>query len=146
MTSPHLATRSDRLPMLRYSTMDIVEAEQFARQWAQDWNAHDLDQVLTHFADNVVFTSPVAEQLVPGTGGVIRGKAALRKYWTEGLRRIADLRFDVIGVYAGVDTVVINYRNQKATLVCEVLTFRGGEVVAGHGTYATSGDPAGARD
>ncbi len=42
-----------------------------------------------------------------------------------------------LGVYAGFDTLVINYRNQAGGLVNEVLTFADGLVVAGHGTYRT---------
>jgi len=47
-----------------------------------------------HFAEDAVFSSPVAAQLLEDSEGVIRGKAALREYWSEGLRRIPDLRFE----------------------------------------------------
>lgn len=115
------------------------DSEDFARDWAAAWNAHDLDTLLAHFGADVVFTSPVASQLLEDSDGVIRGKAALRAYWEEGLRRIPDLRFEVVAVYAGVSTLVINYRNQRGGLVCEVLTFDdAGLVVQGHGTYAPS--------
>lgn len=56
-------------------------------------------------------------------------------YFAEGLRRIHDLHFQIIDVYTGIDTVVINYRNQAGQLVNEILSFDGGLVVAGHGTY-----------
>jgi hypothetical protein len=125
--------------------MSAPEPSAFAQQWLAAWNAHDLDALLEHFADDVVFTSPVAAQLLSDSDGVIRGKAALRAYWTEGLRRIPDLRFEVVGVYAGVTTIVINYRNQKGSLVNEVMRFDGGLVIEGHGTYlGTDGNPAGA--
>lgn len=117
----------------------MTDPEEFARAWVTAWNAHDLDSLLAHFADDVVFTSPVASQLLEGSDGVIRGKEALRAYWEEGLRRIPDLRFEVVGVYAGVSALVINYRNQRGGLVCEVLVFDdAGLVVQGHGTYAPS--------
>jgi len=125
--------------------MNRAEAQQFVDSWMQGWNAHDLEQVISHFADDVVFTSPVAVQLLDDSDGVIRGKAALRDYWSEGLRRIPDLRFDVLGVYVGLSTLVINYRNQKGALVNEVLTFDGHLVTQGHGTYLSNdSNPAGA--
>ena len=102
--------------------------------------------MLNHFADDVVFTSPVAARLVEGCAGVIRGKAALRDYWREGLRRIPDLRFDLLGIYVGQTTLVLNYRNQSGGLVNEVLTFDGDLVTAGHGTYLDAdANPAGIR-
>jgi hypothetical protein len=45
-----------------------------------------------------VFTSPVAARVVPEGGGVVRGKAALRGYWTAELAQLPDLHFDVVGL------------------------------------------------
>ena len=40
-----------------------------------------------------------------------------------------------MGVYAGVDTIVLHYQNQLGGLVNEVLTFRDGLVTVGHATH-----------
>jgi hypothetical protein len=114
--------------------MDHTEAQAFAEQWVRDWNAHDIEALLEHFTDDVVFTSPVAVRLLGGDG-VMRGKEALRAYWSDGIKLIPDLHFEVLAVYAGISTVVINYRNQVGGMVCEVLTFDGPLVSQGHGTY-----------
>jgi ketosteroid isomerase-like protein len=103
--------------------MDYPRARDFVRSWLEAWNAHDVDAVLAHFAEDATFTSPVAARILEGSDAVVHGKAALRKYWREGLNRIPDLRFDLVGVYVGVDTIVINYRNQNGGLVSEVLRF-----------------------
>lgn len=66
---------------------------------------------------------------------MLRGKEALRKYWSEGVRLIPDLHFEVLALYVGVNTLVINYRNQAGGVVSEVLTFEGSLVREGHGTY-----------
>lgn len=126
--------------------LNPAESASFAQRWANGWNDRDLDAVLEHFAEDCTFTSPVAAQLLGGDG-VIRGKAALRKYWTLGLEKIPDLHFEVLGVFTGIDTRVIHYRNQRGNEVCEVLTFGpDGLVVTGHGTYSgAAGNPAGAR-
>jgi len=111
------------------------EATAFARQWVKDWNNHDIEAVLSHFADDVTFTSPLAARLFPDSEGVITGIGQLREYWSEGIRRNPALRFDLDAVYTGVDTIVIAYRNEQGTSRCEVLTFREGLVQTGHGTY-----------
>jgi ketosteroid isomerase-like protein len=115
--------------------MDQAVATKFAAQWEEAWNAHDLDALLAHFSPDVVFTSTVAAQLLPGCDGVIRGRDALRDYWAQALELLPDLRFEVEGVYTGVDTIVINYRNHRGNRVCELLRFDGPLVVAGHATY-----------
>lgn len=123
----------------------VTDPSAFAAAWRDGWNAHDLDRVLSHFHDDVVFTSPVAAAIFPETQGRICGKAALRAYWAEGLRRIPDLHFTIDQVFAGVDAIVIRYRNQKGVSVSEVLIFEDGKVKSGHGTYpAGIDDPAGA--
>ena len=114
--------------------MDHAEAQAFAQQWVKDWNAHDVDALLDHFTDDVVFTSPAAIRIFGGDG-VIRGKEALRTYWSEGIRLIPDLHFEVLALYVGISTLVINYRNQAGGVVSEVLTFDGPLVREGHGTY-----------
>ena len=126
--------------------MDPEFAARFVDDWLAGWNAHDLDALLAHFTDDVVFTSPVAVRVIAGSDGVIRGKAALRQYWSQGLRLIPDLHFEMINAYVGVDTLVINHRNQRGGLVCEVLTFDGDRVVSGSRDVSAGADnPAGVR-
>jgi hypothetical protein len=107
----------------------------FAKEWAAAFNRRDVDAVLAHFHDDVVFTSPVAARVIPGSAGVVRGKKALREYWSAALEAVPDLHFEVVGVYAGVATLVINYRNERGGLVSEVLEFDGDLVRRGHGSY-----------
>src|SRR5262249_19608486 len=115
--------------------MTTPHPHQFADDWVRAFNAHDVEAVLAHFHDDVVFTSPVAAPVLPDSGGVVHGKDALRHYWTTALKMLPDLHFEVIGVYRGESTLVINYRNQRGELVNEVLHFDGGLVREGHGTY-----------
>lgn len=115
--------------------MPTPDPQEFADNWVRAWNDHDVEAVLAHFHDDVVFTSPVAARVLPESKGVVRGKEALRLYWTTALALLSDLHFDVIGVYQGESTLVINYRNHRAELVNEVLTFDGDRVREGHGTY-----------
>ena len=51
------------------------------------------------------------------------------------MRRNPALRFEVLGGYAGVDTVVIRFRTEQGADRCEVLTFSAGLVRTGHGAY-----------
>jgi len=82
-----------------------------------------------------VFTSPIAAQVVPTSGGRVEGKEGLRDYWIRALSLHPDLHFTIEAVYAGVDVIVINYRNQRGGLVNEVLRFVDDSIVEGHGTY-----------
>ena len=115
--------------------VDHEEAKRFSESWVAAWNSHDLEAILAHFSDDVVFTSPVAAQLLEGCDGIVNGKSALRDYWDQGLAKNTDLHFDVEALYVGINTIVINYRNQRGNLVNEVLRLEHGLAVEGHGTY-----------
>jgi len=115
--------------------MPTPDPQSFSQAWLEAFNAHDLEALLSHFADDVVFTTRVAARALPETGGVVRGIDALRAYWTLALEKVPDLHFELLGVYTGIDTLVLNYRNQAGGQACEVLTFRGDLVSEGHATY-----------
>jgi ketosteroid isomerase-like protein len=104
--------------------MPTPDSAVFVDDWLRAWNDHDVEAVLAHFHDDVVFSSPVASRVLPETGGVVLGKATLREYWMTALRLLPGLHFDVIGVYRGESLLVINYRNERGGLVNEVLMFR----------------------
>jgi uncharacterized protein (TIGR02246 family) len=72
------------------------EAARYAEDWAAAWNRRDLEAVLAHFAEDVAFTSPLAQR-VAGSPSV-RGRAALRAYWRAALERRTSLRFSVVRV------------------------------------------------
>lgn len=68
--------------------------DQFAAAWAAAWNEGDLDAVLLHFREQVVFSTPKAVDVL-GHPTVI-GVVALRAYWEQALRQITRLRFTVV--------------------------------------------------
>jgi ketosteroid isomerase-like protein len=115
--------------------MDAAFAQQFTADWLEAWNTRDLEKIMSHFRDDIVFSSPLALQIVDGSDGVLRGKEQLRSYWREGLRRNPELHFEIEDFYLGVTSLVIHYRNHAGGLVNEVLVFEGPLVSEGHATY-----------
>jgi len=63
--------------------MDKEFAEHFAADWIASWNAHDLEQILSHYADNFEMSSPVIIQVAGEPSGTLRGKAAVGAYWKK---------------------------------------------------------------
>jgi ketosteroid isomerase-like protein len=72
------------------------DAEKFAEHWADAWNRRDLEAVLAHFRDDIIFASPTA--LIVTGSPVVHGKHALRAYWTKALARSISIRFSVLRV------------------------------------------------
>ena len=107
-----------------------VDSASFARHWISAWNAHDLDAILSHYADDVVLTSPVAARLLNDPSGTVRGKPALHAYFQIGLETYSDLRFELLDVMTGLASVVLCYRNQKGTKTAEFMEFDSNEKVS----------------
>jgi ketosteroid isomerase-like protein len=117
--------------------MTIEDPNEFARAWAEAWNARDLESTLAHFRNDAVFSSPIARRTGHGVDGVVTGKAAIREYWTAALVLNPDLKFTVRSVHAGVNVLVIGFETQDGTQRSEVLIFEDGLVKTGYGTTAT---------
>lgn len=118
--------------------MNNVNAMEFVCEWEAAWNRRDIEAVLKHFHDDVVFTSPVAQHIGFAKDGIVNGKDALRRYWTAALSQNPELRFQVATVYEGMNTLVIAYKNQQGMDRAEVLTFSHGLVIEGHGLFAVN--------
>ena len=96
-------------------------AREFAQDWVDAWNSHDLERILTHYDDEVLLTSPVALKLLNGDG-TVRGKAALREYFLRGVQAFPNLHFDLIDTLWGTETMVVYYfNNVRGSKTAEVM-------------------------
>ncbi len=101
--------------------IERADAEEFAAHWVAAWNAHDLEQIMSHYTDDVEIASPVVVQLLGTPDGRVVGKAALRAYFARGLAAFPQLRFELQSVFVGTDTIVLTYVNQRGTHTAEVM-------------------------
>ncbi|MEJ2060352.1 MAG: nuclear transport factor 2 family protein [Gammaproteobacteria bacterium] len=88
-------------------------ARALAAHWIQAWNAHNLDEIMTHYADEVTLTSPVVISVLNDPSGTVIGKDALRAYFKRGLEVHPDLNFELVDTLWGLSSVVLYYLNQK---------------------------------
>ena len=96
-------------------------AREFAQDWVDAWNSHDLERILTHYDDQVLLVSPIALKLLGGDG-TVRGRAALREYFLRGLAAFPDLRFNLIETLWGTETIVVYYINSvRGSKTAEVM-------------------------
>jgi ketosteroid isomerase-like protein len=84
-----------------------IDARAFADRWISDWNNKDVEAVLGHFSENVVFTSPRAKAVLCSPR--VEGKSRLREYWTKAIHRIQAIRFTLDYVISDGDRMSIVY-------------------------------------
>ncbi|HWA84484.1 MAG TPA: nuclear transport factor 2 family protein [Fimbriimonadaceae bacterium] len=100
--------------------MDQVQAEQYAKSWIEAWNAHDIEALGNHYAENVVFRSPFIPKLIENETCTIRGREALKAYLRKGMEAYPHMRFQLHRVGVGVDSLALNYIGVDGALANEV--------------------------
>jgi len=90
-------------------------ARDFALSWIAAWNRRDLDAILEHYREDFEFSSPIIVEVVGEPSGTLRGKPAVRAYWTRALARLPELHFELEDVLAGIDTITLYYRGHRGT-------------------------------
>jgi hypothetical protein len=83
--------------------------EAFADEWIAAFNSHDLDRVLSHYADDIILVSPVAVERLGRSDGKVSGKDQLRDYFARGVYPGSPLKFTLRRCYRGVASVVLEY-------------------------------------
>ncbi len=100
-----------------------TEVRQFADRWVLAWNSRDLEAIMSHYAPEVVLTSPAAAKLLSDPSGTVPGKEAVRSYFERGLEAYPNLTFELLDVMWGISSVILYYRNQKGTKTGEFMEF-----------------------
>jgi len=84
-----------------------ADSRAFAERWVSEWNRKDVETMLTHFSDDVIFASPRAEAIVGSSR--VEGKTKLREYWTRAVRRVRTIHFALDHVIREGDRMGIVY-------------------------------------
>ncbi len=97
------------------------QMEALAGDWYEAWNSHDLERMLGHYRDDVVFISPLITEIAGDPSARLEGKAALRDYFAKGLERFPDLAFEPLILTTGVDSLVLTYVSVNDRRCCEAM-------------------------
>jgi hypothetical protein len=98
-------------------------ARRFAEEWIDSWNAHDLPRILSHYSEDFEMSSPKIITIAGEPSGKLSGKENVRAYWKTALKKLPNLRFELLGVYTGVSSLVIHYQSNSSQQAAESLYF-----------------------
>lgn len=91
----------------------MISADDLAAEWISARNAHDLPRILSHYAEDVFFTSPASTRITGDPTGRVVGKVALTDYWRQALELAPDLTFTLRAIYRGPESVAIRYHSSR---------------------------------
>ena len=100
-----------------------MDAHEFAKEWIEAWNSHDLDRILTHYSDDVEVTTPMIKMALGNDSGSLKGKEAVGVYWRQALIKLPDLHFELLDVATSVDSIALYYKSVMNKNTIEVMFF-----------------------
>lgn len=98
-------------------------AERFAAEWYAAWNSHDLEAILSHYADGIVFHSPRIRIVSGNDTDTITNKADLRTYWSQSLAGSPNLHFSPERLLMSSDALTLIYGNHRMKIAAETFVF-----------------------
>jgi hypothetical protein len=99
--------------------MNLEEARQWAVAECDAWNGHDLERILSRYAEEVTLSSPAVVTLMGRPDGILRGKNEVRSYFATGLQA-PGLNFGLLDVLAGVNSLCMIFRRETGVVVSDV--------------------------
>jgi hypothetical protein len=122
--------------------MNRAEAERHAEEWIRNWCARDIERIVSHYAEEARFVSPLAARRT-GTALVV-GRQALFEYWS-GARAYGSFHFTLERVLwdDARQEMVLLYRRDidgQHSRACEFFRFNAhGQVIEGEAMYGAEG-------
>ncbi|OAI46512.1 hypothetical protein AYO45_01845 [Gammaproteobacteria bacterium SCGC AG-212-F23] len=101
--------------------MERDKAWQFAHEWLDAWNKHDINQIMKHYADSIEFCSPVVQKVLGDPQGVVYGIDKLRDYFSRQLQKFSTLHFQLLDIFTSPQSIVLYYKINRGLLAAEVM-------------------------
>ncbi|WP_229253027.1 nuclear transport factor 2 family protein [Dyadobacter helix] len=100
-----------------------MEAKQFAENWIKSWNSHNMEDILSHYSDDIEITTPMIQMALGSGNGTLKGKEAVADYWKKAMTKIPDLHFELYEVTEGIGSVALYYKSVLNKKAIEVMFF-----------------------
>jgi hypothetical protein len=103
----------------------LTSNKEIALNWINAFNAHDLERLLSLYAEDAVHFSPKLKIKRPESGGWLTGKPALKDWWSEAFNRIPSLEYQLKNLIVNERQILMEYLRKAEgdadMLVAEVL-------------------------
>jgi ketosteroid isomerase-like protein len=102
--------------------MTHEDAEAHAKDWIEAWNTRDLERILSHYSQNVVFEAETVKVRWKKADGKLHGIEELRKHFALGLELAPELKFEFERVFLAPSGYAILYRRENGNRVIDTIT------------------------
>ena len=114
--------------------MKNEELVHIAHRWIEAFNTKQLENLLSLYHTQAEHYSPKLKLRLPETNGLIKGKSALRVWWTDAFTRLPQLHYELLQLTADGEQVLMEYirhvPGEEDLRVGEVLVIKNKKIVA----------------
>lgn len=100
-----------------------IDTKKFAKAWINSWNSHDLEDILSHYSDDIEVTTPMIKMAIGLESGTLKGKEAVANYWKKAMEKVPDLYFELYEATEGINSVALFYKSILNKKAIEVMFF-----------------------
>ncbi len=105
-----------------------------AHKWFDAFNQHDIEALLSLYAEDAEHYSPKLKIHQPETNGLIKGKQALRNWWMDAFARLPHLHYRVLRLTSQDNRVFMEYirhtHGEEDLQVGEVLEINNEQIIS----------------
>lgn len=102
--------------------MRRTEAVGHAERWIDAWNAHDLDRIMSCYAEDVSFEAETVRKRWQKGDGTLHGTEELKKHFVLGLTLAPALRFRLQEVFLAPSGYAVLYERENGNRVIDCVT------------------------
>ncbi len=103
-------------------------------KWLDAFNEHDIEKLLALYSDDADHYSPKLKVKHPDTKGIIKGKEALRNWWSDAFKQLPDLHYEIISMGVDKEYVMMKYKRtvtgEADMEVNEILHIKDGLIIS----------------
>ena len=99
--------------------MDNLNFKALALDWIDGWNKRDIERIMNHYADDIIFYSPTVIKRWNIADGKITGRQKLKEHFLKGFEVAPDLHFEFVDLLFGTDGVTIIYKRESGQLAAD---------------------------
>ncbi|MBS1741687.1 MAG: nuclear transport factor 2 family protein [Bacteroidetes bacterium] len=104
-----------------------------ALQWIDAFNEHDIEKLLSLYADDAIHFSPKLKIKQPETQGWVSGKDALRHWWAGSFQSIPSLQYNLVNLIVNEAQLLMEYLRKADgapdMMVAEILEISNGLII-----------------
>ncbi|HSZ33202.1 MAG TPA: nuclear transport factor 2 family protein [Puia sp.] len=103
--------------------LDYLKLSELAKDWINAWNKGDINSLINHYSDNVVFYSSAAKRRWGVPDGKLSGIEALGNHFRKAFEEFPSMKVTFRKLLRGADGVLLVYERENGKMMADFVQF-----------------------